>query len=243
MPHQIVAFFLCALVASFIWPTPATAEMGPCRPAGEETLICGIGDGVASVIPQTISPSKRLAVGWRLTNRAPISKPYDHDPDLENIILRIEDGAVLAKTHGTYWRAAGRTARANVFAAWSPDSRLLVAGMESVDSENVELFKLAEDDTVTGPFNLAAVLEPAVRAKMRGIKNANEYTFRISYKPGISIDNNGLIHASVYMAQRDSGEGPAYDLIAQVNRTAASMDINLLSVSEFHGLIGSITIH
>jgi hypothetical protein len=240
---RVTAMASVAAGALFLWFGGALAEMGPCRAAAEETMICGSGDGAAKLIQKTTSPSKRLGLGWRLTDRPPTYQPDDHDSHLENLIVRIEDGAVLAKTRGSYWHTGGRTAKANNIASWSPDSRYLIAGVESVDSESVELFWIAQNDSVTGPLDLVKVLEPAVRAQMRGIKNSNDYTFRISYLPSISIDNAGLITASVYMSERESKEGPGYHLTAQVIHSADSLEATVLSISEHHGFTISVTIH
>jgi hypothetical protein len=249
MPHQIIAFFVCAIAALFVWPDSATAEMGPCVATGkdvyasEDILICGSGEGSARVIAKTTSPSKQFALAWRLTNRPPVYQPIEHDNHLENLIVRIKEGTILAKTHSAYWVTGDRTEKANVIASWSPDSRFLIAGTETVDSENVELFWIAQDDSVTGPLDLVKLLEPAARAQMRGIKNANDYTLRITYLPGISIDNTGLIHASIYMAERESKEGAGYYLTAQVTHSTDSLEAQVLSISEHHGPTISVTIH
>src|SRR6202042_2599135 len=101
MPQMAVgvAVSLSALMSA---PSTAAAEMGPCRPATFD-LICGSGDGAARVIVKTISPSKRLAFAWRLADRPPTDRPAEGDPNLENLIIRIADGAVLARSHGSYW--------------------------------------------------------------------------------------------------------------------------------------------
>ena len=215
MPRQIIAFCFAALVVLFARPNSVIAEMGPCVPtgtdiyAGEDILTCGTGEGSARVIPKTISPSKRLALAWRFTDRRPpTNQPLEHDRYLENVIVRIGDGTIVAKTHGTYWVTGGRTQKANVIASWSPDSHLFITGMESTEFDTAELFTFGADNTVTGPFDLVKVLEPAVRAQVRDSK---KYSFRITYIPGIAIDDQGLIHASVYMARRETRDGPAYE--------------------------------
>jgi hypothetical protein len=232
-----------ALAIVFLSLSEAPAEMGPCRPVGEDNFVCGAGNGAAKIIPKTISPSKRLALAWRFTNRPPYSRPNEHDPNLENFIVRIEDGAVLAKTHGAYWHTGDRTAKANNVASWSPDSRFLIAEVGSVETENVELFTFVENDGAIGPLDLVKVFEPAVRARMGSSSAANQYSFRITYIPGIAIDAAGLIHASVYMARGGSGEGPAYDLTAQVTRGGDSLDVKVLSISEYLGPRLSVTVH
>jgi hypothetical protein len=247
--HRSIATILFGTTILLMPLSSAAAEMGPCVPTGkdaytsEDLLACGAGEGAALVISRSTSPSKRLALAWRLANRAPSVRPDEHDPDLENLIVRIKDGAVLARTHGVYWHTGDRTAKANNIASWSPDSRLLIAGMEDVDSETVELFAIAPDDSVTGPFDLVKVLEPATRAQMKAGNDGKKYSFRITYMPGITIDDQGLIRASVYLAEQESGEGPIYDLTAKANRTTELIDVKVLSISQYLGPRISVTVH
>ena len=249
MPRQIIAFFLCALAALIVGPDRATAEMGRCVPtgkdvyAGEDILVCGNGEGSARVVPKTTSPSKRLALAWRLTDRPPVYQPVEHDHHLENVIVRIEDGAILAKTHSAYWLTSDRTEKANVIASWSPDSHLLIAGTQGIESAVVELFTFLPDDAVIGPLNLVTVLEPAALDQMKGLNDGKKYSFRITYLPGIAIDDQGLIHASAYMEEQETREGPIYDLTAKATRTGELIDVKVLSISEYSGPRISITVH
>ena len=87
------------------------------------------------------------------------------------------------------------------------------------------------------------VLDPAVRAKMKAVKEANEYVLKFCYKPEVTVDDQGLIHASVYMTTGDSGDEPSYDLTAQVVRAGNSIDAKVISIAEYRGLRGSVTVH
>jgi hypothetical protein len=226
-------------------PLTAAAEIGPCLPDDHGGLTCGSGDGAARVILKTRSPSGRLALAWRVIGGPPTIPPNSDDPGLESVIVRIKDGAILAKSRGVYWDIGERYApKQYLRAAWSPDSRLLIrtAGRVGVP-DSAELFAFAEDDGIIGPFDLAKVLDPAVRAEMKSVKDADQYSLRFSYKPEPAIDDQGLIHASVYTTAPDSGDGPIYDLTAQVTRAANSLDAKVLSVSQYLGPYISVTAH
>jgi hypothetical protein len=119
---------------------------------GDFDLMCGSGDGAARAIIKTISPSKHFAFAWRLADRAPTDRPGENDPNLENMIVRIADGAVLAKSRGSYWDLGTKIAKAYLFTAWSPDSRLLVKVEQRAEFASAEIFFFAEDDTAIGPF-------------------------------------------------------------------------------------------
>jgi hypothetical protein len=234
-----------AFAALVIAPSIARAEMGPCIPDDRGSLTCGNGVSSARVIPKTTSPSNRLALAWRLTSSAPGYQLHEDNPDLESLIVRIEDGAILAKSRGTYWDMGDRYAKAQYLtAAWSPDSRLLIRMAGKGDEpHSAELFAFAQDDGVTGPFDLVKVVDPAVRAEMKGVKDVDRYTFRISHMPSMTIDDQGLIHASVFMEALDSGNERIYKLTAQVTRAANSFDAKVLSISQYLGPYISVTVH
>jgi hypothetical protein len=234
-----------AFAALVIAPLIARAEMGPCIPDDRGSLTCGTGVGAARVIPKTTSPSNRLALAWRLTSSAPGYQLHEDNPDLESLIVRIGDGAILAKSRGTYWDMGDRYAKAQYLtAAWSPDSRLLIRMAGKGDApHSAELFAFAQDDSVPGPFDLVKVFDPAVRAEMKGVKDVDGYTFRISHMPSMTIDDQGLIHASVFMEALDSGNERIYKVTAQVARAANSFDAKVLSISQYLGPYISVTIY
>ncbi len=243
MRHKFLAVAI-TLVVSLLSQT-AHCEMGPCLPDDHGSLTCGYGDGAARIIPKTTSPSGRLALAWRLTDKPPTHRPRDSDPSLESLIVRIEDGTILAKSKGTYWDIGNRYApRQYLRAAWSPDSRLMIrtAGRSGLP-DSAELFAFTEEDGVIGPFDLTKVFDPAVHAEMKSTKDADQYLIRFSYKPEPAIDDQGLIRASTYTTAPDSSDGPIYDLTAQATRSANSLDAKVLSVSQYPGPHISVTVH
>ena len=116
MPRAFAFIATLAFFAFAAWVNSARADMGPCTPVVFD-LICGNGPGAARAILKTVSPSKRLAFAWRLSNRPPTDRPEQNDPYLENFVVRIEDGAVLAKSHGAYWDLGSKIAKAFLIAA------------------------------------------------------------------------------------------------------------------------------
>jgi hypothetical protein len=236
---------LLAFAALAIVPLIARAEMGPCIPDDHGSLTCGSGVGAARVIPKTRSPSGRLALAWRLKSSAPGYQLHEGNPDLESLIVRIDDGAILAKSQGTYWDMGDRYAKAQYLtAAWSPDGSLLIRMAGKGDApHSAELFAFAQDDSVTGPFDLVKMLDPAVRAEMKDVNDADKYVFAISTQPSMTIDDQGSVHASVFMVARQSGEERIYKLTAQVMRVANSFDAKVLSISRYTGPYISVTAH
>jgi len=227
------------LMVLMLWTGRASAEMGPCA-AVEFDLQCGSGNNAARVIVKTISPSRHIGFAWRLTGRPP-GKPEENDPNLENLIVRLEDGAVLAKSHGAYWDLSTKIAKAYLMTAWSPDSRLLFKVEQREDSVSAELFAFAENDVTLGPVDLVKVIGSEVRTKMRA--DSNFLTFAFSAHPAMTIDNHGLLHAVVFAIEDDWAHGPAYDLTAQVTRNPDGLTSNVVSVTPHGGTSISIIVH
>ena len=172
----------------------AKAAMGPCTPAGPGSLICGSGNGAARIIPKTVSPSGRLGLAWRVVNGLPTVQPRADDPSLESLIVRIEDGAILARERGTYWDIGERYApRQYLRATWSQDSRLLIRTIQHANKpDSADLFALAENDSISLPFELRKIFELAVQAEMKSVKDASSYRLKFNYKPDPTIDDQGL---------------------------------------------------
>src|SRR3954452_8256557 len=65
-------------------------------------LVCGEGKAAMRVVADTTSPSKEYAFAWRSEQGQPSGS--DQPPSgVENLLIRISDGAVLAKLGGKYW--------------------------------------------------------------------------------------------------------------------------------------------
>jgi hypothetical protein len=231
--------FLVLLVAILaIGSAAARAEMGACQPddhAGiAQSLICGSGNGAARVIRNTVSPLQRLALAWRTAG--PPTEVPDGDPKLELLIVRLKDGAILHKSKGVYWDT-GDTHIDNIFerATWSPDARLLIETLDSrYASDAVSVYAVAQDDTVAGPFDLLKLIEPAIRALMKDVKDAESYSFSIAAKPAMAIDIFGHFHVTAMMWMPKLGPQRYYDVTGQVIRNANSLDAKLLSAALSH---------
>jgi hypothetical protein len=234
-----VAMSVSALTSA---PSNAAAEMGPCRPATFD-LICGSGDGAARAVVKTISPSKRLAFAWRLANKPPTDRPEESDPNLQNLIVRITDGAVLAKSLGSYWDLSTKIAKAYLITAWSPDSRLLVKVEQRAGFASAELFSFLQDDSAIGPFELVKLIEPAMLALMQGVKDKDNYQLVFTSHPAMTVDDQGLLHANVFTRDQDSVDGPVYDVTVQIIRATDSLDAKVVSITPHTGASVSVIVH
>jgi hypothetical protein len=241
MRRKFVAGAVTFVVLAIV-PLTASAGMGPCTPADFD-LICGSGDGAARIILKTISPSKRLGFAWRLSDRPPTDLPRPTDPNLENFVVRIADGAIVAKSHGSYWDLGTKIARAYLFTAWSPDSRLLVRVQQNAESSSAELFSFAEDDAAAGPFELVNVIKPAMLAKIRGTGNAGDGLLIFASHPAMVIDSQGLLHVAAFFRPQGLSDTSPYDVTVQLGRSGDSLDAKVVAIMETSRPTISVIVH
>lgn len=195
---------------------PALADTGPCKPYPPlEVLVCGMGEGAAIVIRDTVSPSKKFALAWRSLEAPPTEQPPG---DVELLVIRLEDGGILSKTSTEYWDTGEMHAnRLQEKAFWSPDSKWLIREFSSrYSSDIVELYAVGKEDIVSGPLNLLKLVEPALRAQLKtklpkGMDSEN-FVFILSSgkegKPAATIDAHGNVRAEVmFWAPKN---GPTY---------------------------------
>jgi hypothetical protein len=244
MLRHSITLALSALLIFVLFLREAPAEIGPCRPLGGDIMFCGNGEGAVRTFYKTTSPSGRLAFGWRLSDRPPTVVPEDNDPNLQNVVIRIGDGAIPAKSHGSYWDLGTKIAKAHVSAAWSPDSRLAVKVEQRAEFASAELFALLDDDKVIGPFELADLLKPAVLAKMQNATDAGDYSLLFFSHPGMTIDNQGRIHFIVCtVARQNMQDGPRYEATIRVARTNNALAAEIDSLTPYAGVAISIIVH
>ena len=210
-----------ALTAILLIAGPTRAEVGPCKPDQFKGLICGEGIGAARVIDGTMSPSKRLAFAWRSLSSAPQDLLTDRQHyDLESLVIRLADGAVLSKLPGEYWNTGkAYVNRYDLTTAWSPDSRYAVEILNfRWSTEQFRLYAIGADDKAL-VLDLKPVMEPPVR-KYLG-KDEGLYAFAIyggkdGNPPMLTIDNRGRIKTTVLMEKPKQGDAVTLDVTAKV---------------------------
>jgi hypothetical protein len=151
-------------------------------------LVCGEGKGAMRVFADTVSPSKLYAFAWRSPDGLPAG---DGIPSgVENILIRLSDGAVVAKLGGEYW-ASGRM-RANrydLIAAWSSGSRAVIEVANSRwDSDSLVYY--AVDGATVAKVDLRALLAPAMKAKLPKAKREGN-AFRVREDLPVTLDARG----------------------------------------------------
>jgi hypothetical protein len=204
---------------------PASAETGPCVPDRDGGLTCGEGPGAARVVEGTLSPSKRLAFAWRVPGRPLAEAP---DADVESVLIRLSDGAVLSSALGHYWlTASSRANHIDESAVWSPNSHFAIEVTDAKwSTEELRLYAIGADDKVL-VLDLKAIIEPAVRKRLRQlVKNQSAYEF--SARP--TVDNRGLVSTLVEMQIPKEERDVTFDVTLRVvhkDGTLAARDVSV----------------
>ena len=223
-------------LAIVLLAVPAMAEIGPCKPDSSNGVTCGEGAGAARLIDGTTSPSKRLALAWRSPGHPTTEMP---DPyAVENLLIRLADGAVLWSAKGDYWNTgAGRVNHYEANLRWSPDSRLAVAITDfRWETPELRLFAIGTGDKIT-VLDLKPIFESAVRKELRrAVKNEASYDFAIfgstdGEPPRLTIDKRGLIKAVVQMEiARPETTVVLFDVAFQVDEKAGALGARQVSI-------------
>ena len=126
---------------------------------------------------------------WRSSEG--LSSGNDFPPgEVENVLIRLADGAVLAKLGGTYWDTGQMHAnRYDLMAAWSPDSRSVIEVANSRWDTDSLVYYLLEDATAT-TLDLRALVEPAMKAKLPPKKRESN-SFRVREDLPVKLDAGG----------------------------------------------------
>lgn len=151
-------------------------------------LVCGEGKGALRVFANTTSPSKNYAFAWRTAQGLPSGG--DIPNDVENVLIRVTDGAVLATLGGTYWATGEmRANRYELTAAWSPDSRAVIEVANSRwDSDSFAYYRI--DGATATRLDLRALVEPVMTARLPP-RNRQGNSFRVREDLPVTLDARG----------------------------------------------------
>lgn len=175
-------------------------------------LVCGAGKGALRVFANTISPSRNYAFAWRTAQGLPSG---DQTPnDVENVLIRVTDGTVLATLGGTYWETGEmRANRYDLLAAWSPDSRAVIEVANSRwDSDSFTYYRI-DGETAT-KLDLRALVEPVMTARLPP-RNRQGNSFRVREDLPVTLDARGRVRftAMLYVPKGETSN----DYKVQVN--------------------------
>jgi hypothetical protein len=217
----IFAFFAICL--------PSACEAA-CIPDQHGGLVCGVGKDAVRVLDDTTSPSKKLAIGWRCSAGLPAD---DKEPagDVEDVIVRLEDGAVLGKLGGEYWNTG--TMHPNRFdyvAAWSPDNRAVVEVANSRWDTNAFGYYAIDGGKVT-KIDLLALASQAVKAKIPAREREGQ-AFRVREDLDVKLDANGRLRfkAMLYVPKGEASRD--YSVEVAIASTRGPPSARIVSIQK-----------
>ena len=168
-------------------------------------LVCGEGNNALRVIADTASPSGKFALAWRSAQGLPRG---DKAPsgEIENVLIRLADGAPLAKLGGVFWATGEmRANRYDVIAAWSPDSGAVIeVSSDRWDTYSLGWYRLDGGDKAA-TLDMRALVEPALKAKLPPAKRVG-YSFRVREDLPVKLDARGRASftAMLYVPKAES---------------------------------------
>jgi hypothetical protein len=212
---------------------PAMAELGPCKRDARETPLCGSGKGAARVVRDTVSPDKKFALAWRDPDKDP-GDVIEDDADLELLLIRLADGAVLAKTDTDYFRNPGVAAnRREEFAIWSPDSRMVIRKLDvRYGTGEFTLYRIGPDGALAGNIDRTKIVEPAARARLSQIgRDPTDYMLSIGES---TLGNDGTLRFPVIMFVVKKQTEVDYKVEMKVTPGKAPLHARIVSFRKTH---------
>jgi hypothetical protein len=190
-------------------------------------LVCGEGKAAMRVVADTTSPSKEYAFAWRSEQGLPSG---DQPPaGVENLLIRISDGTVLAKLGGKYWATEEmRANRADLLAAWSPDSRAVIEVANSRwDSDSFAYYRI--DSATAAKLDLRALVEPVMTARLPP-RNRQGNSFRVREDLPVTLDARGRVRftAMLYVPKGETSND--YKVAVNVRTQGGKPSAQVVSV-------------
>jgi hypothetical protein len=175
-------------------------------------LVCGTGTSASRVFADTTSPSKGYAFAWRTAQGLPSGR--DAPSGVENVLVRVSDGTVLATLGGTHWETGEmRANRSELMAAWSPDSRSVVEVANSRwDTDTFAYYRI--DGATAAKLDLRALVVPVLTARLPP-RNREGNSFRVHDDLPVTLDARGRLRftAMLYVPKGETSN----DYVVQVN--------------------------
>ena len=175
-------------------------------------LVCGAGNSASRVFADTTSPSKGYAFAWRTAQGLPSGR--DAPSGVENVLIRVSDGTVLATLGGTHWETGEmRANRSELMAAWSPDSRSVVEVANGRwDTDSFAYYRI--DGATAAKLDLRALVVPVLTARLP-VRNREGNSFRVHDDLPVTLDARGRLRftAMLYVPKGETSN----DYVVQVN--------------------------
>lgn len=214
------------LIALYAQPVPA-AHAQACVADEHGDLVCGEGKAAMRVVADTTSPSKKYAFAWRGEQGLSVGNPPP--PGVENLLIRISDGAVLAKLGGEYWATGEMRANRNeLIAAWSADSGSVIEVANSRwDSDSFAYYRI--DGATAAKLDLRALVEPVMTARLPP-RNRKGNSFRVRTDLPLTLDARGRLRFTAMLYVPKSETSNDYKIQVNIRTTGGKPSAQVVSL-------------
>jgi hypothetical protein len=204
----------------------AAAHARACARDQHGGLVCGEGKAAMRVVADTISPSKNYAFAWRGEQGLSVGDP---PPGVENLLIRISDGAVLAKLGGEYWATGEvRANRYELIAAWSPDSGSVVEVANSRwDSASFAYYRIG--GATAAKLDLRALVEPVMTARLPP-RNRKGNSFRVRTDLPLTLDERGRLRVTAMLYVPKGETSNDYKVQVNIRTTGGKPSAQVVSM-------------
>lgn len=234
------AVFVMLTMASPL-PIAAAEALGACTPNARGTYVCGDGQNAPRIIAGTISPSKVYGVAWRpgpqsngvTYTREDDGLVYLEDLEAENLLVRLQDGAIMGTLNGTHYGDLGDLNHAHQRIVWSPDSSVLVEvasgkwtldllDLRSVDQNG----KLSERVSLLGPLRAAG--DAALKKASRKAK-LDDFALDVLEAPGATLDGEGRLTVPIIMQLIKTDTYFEFDVVFKITAKDSKLSAKVIS--------------
>ncbi len=217
---------------------PASAQEAACK-AERATIVCKAGDRVLRVIQKSLSPSGRYGVAWTTRQARPQGAKYEeapdgavtvHGADVDNFLVRLSDGKLLAKLAGEHFSDKPSYLSTDHFSHWSPDGSYLVEVNNGRWSTRfADVYRIAKDDRVGERFDLLPFCKTTLLAHDKELRNSQKkYENNIVVK---SVQADGTINLICGMSvPRSDQDEQIFDVRLQLEPREAAMSARVRSI-------------
>ena len=237
MIPKVYAFVSLLLTASPVLQ-PASAEEAACK-AERATIVCKTGDRMLRVIQKSQSPAGRYGVAWATRAAKPQGAQYEeapdgtvtvHDADVDNFLIRLADGKLLAKLAGEHFSDQPSYLSTDHFSHWSPEGSYLVEVNNGRWSTRfADVYRIAKGDRVSGQFDLLAFCKTAVLAHDKELHGSEKkYENNIVVK-SVRADGTIQLICGLTVPRSDQDE-QIFDVRMQLEPKEAGMSARVLSI-------------
>jgi hypothetical protein len=229
------AFAGCLLLA------PASpSHAAECKAVAEGAIVCGEGKEAMRVISATNSPNLHFAIAWRERDGEARDEP--NPENVENILVRLSDGARLLTLGGNYWENDKfRANRRDEYAFWSKGSRFML----EISNDRWDTFSLRgvalDGDALLGGIDLLPLIEKetrALRIKRKGSPPDSALSFRVDedeeHQPHITDKGEVVLRAFLFVPKSEDGQ-TAVDVRVQLVVKAGKLEARLVSARRVRG--------